>query len=51
MPMPPNLASVLPLVRGAGCSFGEEVESLGNCLLHCHWKPTYPGVHFDFPAD
>jgi hypothetical protein len=33
MPMPPNLTSLLPPVRGAGCSFVDEVESLGNCLL------------------
>ena len=42
--MPPNLTSLLPPVRGAGCSFVDEVESIGNCLLHCRWKPAYPGV-------
>jgi hypothetical protein len=31
--MPPNLTSVLPLVRVAGCFFVGEVESVGNCLL------------------
>jgi hypothetical protein len=38
---------MLPLVRGAGCSFVDEVESLGNCLL----QPPLDQLIWDFPFD
>ncbi len=39
--MPPDLISLLRLLRGAGCFSADEVESLGNCSLQCHCRPTY----------
>jgi hypothetical protein len=39
--MPTSLRSALPLLRGAGCFSADTVESLGNCLLQCHCRPTY----------
>ena len=39
--MPTSLGSALPLLRGAGCFPAGAVESLGNCSLQCHRRPTY----------
>jgi hypothetical protein len=44
MPMPPNLTSLLALVRGAGCSFVDEVESPGNCLLQLPLETNLSGL-------
>jgi hypothetical protein len=46
--MPPNLTSLLPLVRGF---FVDAVESLGNCLLSAATgNQLLRDFHFDFPA-
>ena len=42
--MPPNLTSVLPLVRGAGCVFVGEVESVGNCVLQLPLETNLSGT-------
>ena len=39
--MPSSLGSALPLLSGAGCFSADAVESLGNCSLQCHCRPTY----------
>ena len=47
--MPTCLRSALPLLRGADCFSADAVESLGNCSLQCHYRPTYfLEPHIDF---
>ncbi len=48
MPMPPNLTSVLRLVRGV---FVDAVDSLGCLLSTATGNQLLRDFHFDFPAD
>jgi hypothetical protein len=44
-PMPAKRTFLLRPVKGAVCFSVDALESLGNCLLQCRWKPSYPGFH------